>query len=489
MLEIDEIKRLIEMDATDPVKRQAKEGCRYYEGEHDIKGYRIFYTDEHGEIQEDKTRANQRIAHPYFMELCDQQVQYMLSDSDGYIQSDEKALQEALDDYFEEDFMGSMHDFLLDVVKCGFGYLYCYKTADDRIKFEHADAMGVVEVPASDSSDGRDYVIYHYFDRYDKNNAPIVKVQVWDDEQTWYYVKRMDGTLVLDEEAEINPRPHVVWKAEDETYGESLGFIPFFRLDNNVKRQSNLKVIKSIIDDYDLVNCGLSNNIQDYDNPIYAVTGFQGDNLGDLIANLKSKRHIGLDSEGGVEVKTVDIPYEARKTKLEIDERNIYHFGMGLNSNMVGDGNVTNVVIKSRYALLDMKCNKLEVRLKRFLRKLLDVVLAEINSKGATEYTQKQVKLKFSRELMTNALDNAEIGKYEAETRQLDINTFLSLRSLIGDEETLRLICEQLDLDFEELKKHIPEDPLVMNVGLQNQLNGGEGDEPGGTGNPQPEPE
>lgn len=492
MLEADEIKRVMDADATNAVKSQAKLGRRYYEGEHDILNYRIFYIDSHGDIQEDTNRSNQRIAHPYFTELCDQQVQYMLSDSDGYIMAeDDKFLQEELDSYFDEDFMGSMHDFLTDVVSLGFGYLYAYKGEDDRMVFEAADAMGVIEVSAKDASDGQSHIIYHYFDRYDKEGRPIVKVQVWDTESTYYFVKTPDGEILPDDEAEVNPRPHVMWKGDDgRTFGEGLGFIPFFRLENNRKSQSNLKVIKPIIDDYDLVNCGLSNNIQDYDNPIYAVTGFQGDNLEELMTKLKAKRMIGLDADGGIEIKTVDIPYEARKVKLDLDEKNIYHFGMGLNSNMVGDGNVTNVVIKSRYALLDMKCNKLEVRLKKFLRTILDVVLDDINGRNGTNYTQRQIKLKFNREIMTNALDNAQIEKYEAETEEIEVNTYLNLRSLIGDEEALRLVCDQLDLDYEELKDKIPENPLDSLMAAQTALNDGGGvNEPAGTGSAQPQPE
>ena len=492
MLEADEIKRLMDADATNAVKSQAKLGRRYYEGEHDILNYRIFYIDSHGDIQEDTNRSNQRIAHPYFTELCDQQVQYMLSDSDGYIMAeDDKFLQEELDSYFDEDFMGSMHDFLTDVVSLGFGYLYAYKGEDDRMVFEAADAMGVIEVSAKDASDGQSHIIYHYFDRYDKEGRPIVKVQVWDTETTYYFVKTPDGEILPDDEAEVNPRPHVMWKGDDgRTFGEGLGFIPFFRLENNRKSQSNLKVIKPIIDDYDLVNCGLSNNIQDYDNPIYAVTGFQGENLEEMMTKLKAKRMIGLDTDGGIEIKTVDIPYEARKVKLDLDEKNIYHFGMGLNSNMVGDGNVTNVVIKSRYALLDMKCNKLEVRLKKFLRTILNVVLDDINGRNGTNYTQRQVKLKFHREIMTNALDNAQIEKYEAETEEIEVNTYLNLRSLIGDEEVLRLVCDQLDLDYEELKDKIPENPLDSLMAAQTALNDGGGvNEPAGTGSAQPQPE
>ena len=84
---------------------------------------------------------------------------------------------------------------------------------------------------------------------------------------------------------------------------------------------------------------------------------------------------------GGVDFKMVDIPYQARLTKLQLDEVNIYRFGMGFNSAQLGDGNITNVVIKSRYALLDLKCDKLEKNLKKFLREMIKVVIDDVNKR------------------------------------------------------------------------------------------------------------
>lgn len=91
----------------------------------------------------------------------------------------------------------------------------------------------------------------------------------------------------------------------------------------------------------------------------------------DLYQNIHGKKVVGVGNKGEVEIRTVDIPYEARKAKLEEDEKNIYRFGMAFNSSQVGDGNITNIVLKSRYALLDLKCNKMEKRVRNFLKMLI----------------------------------------------------------------------------------------------------------------------
>ena len=461
MLTIVEIKHFIEQDAASPKKQHAKTGQRYYEAEHDIKDYRIFFIDADGQLKEDKTKSNIKISHPFYTEIVDQAVQYMLSGKDAFIKSDTPELQTELDAYFNEneDFVSELYEVLTGAVGKGFDYMYAYKNAEGKTAFQWADCIGVVEVRAKETEDGCDYVIYWYIDRIGKDNKPIKRIQVWDAKQVTFYVQEGEGKIELDAAAEINPRPHVIYKkdGDESTYYEDYGFIPFFRLDNCKKQFSGLKPIKALIDDYDLMSCGLSNNIQDTNEALYVVKGFPGDNLDELMVNIKAKKHIGIpDSDGGIEVHTVDIPVEARKTKLELDEKNIYRFGMAFNSAQLGDGNITNIVIKSRYALLDLKCNKLEIRLKQFLRKLLKVVLKEINDLNGTDYQMKDVYFNFEREVMTNASDNAQIELTDAQKQQVQINTLLALASHLDNETLMQNICDVLDIDYDDIKDKLP---------------------------------
>lgn len=466
MLTEQEIRYFISDDAGSQRKRKSREAQRYYEGEHDILNYRMFYYNSDGELVEDTTRSNIKISHPFFTELVDQQVQYMLSGDDSFVRSDVEGLQSKLDEYFDEDFKAELTDLLTGTITKGFDYLFAYQNEHDRLAFQYADGLGVIEVRAKDTDDNCNYVIYWYIDRIAKNNKVIKRIHVWDDEKTTYYVQNDEGGIDLDESVDINPRPHVIYERDNSLYYKPFGFIPFFRLDNNKKQISNLKAIKGIIDDYDIMSCGLSNNLADFDHPLHVVRGFEGDNLDELSQNLKTKKTIGVDSEGGVEVHTVDIPYQARLTKMEQDEKNIYRFGMGFNSAQIGDGNITNIVIKSRYALLDLKCNKLEIKLKQFLKKIVKVVIDEINKKNNSAYKVEDVWFDFKREVMTNASDNAQIYKTEAETKQIEINTILGLHGVIDDKNVIKSICDVLELDYEEVKNNIPDefedDPLKV---------------------------
>lgn len=461
MLTVSEIKTFMDSDAASTKKRLAKVGLRYYEGNHDINNYRIFFFDADGKLQEDKTKSNIRISHPFFKLLTDQQAQYMLSAKDGFVKSDIPELQTELDAYFNENesFAAELYELLVGCISKGFEYMYAYKDENDRTAFQTADSIGVVEVREKETDDGCAYVIFWYIERIGKDNKKIKRIQVWDKSQTVFYCQEDDGQMELDKSIEINPRPHILYKKDGDTstYYEDYGVIPFFRLDNGKKQVSGVKPIKDLIDDYDLMNAGLSNNIQDTNEALYVVRGFQGDNLDELMVNIKNKKHIGVDEEGGVDIKTVDIPVEARKTKMEVDEKNIFRFGMGVNTEALKDTSATtSIAIKSAYANLDLKCDGLLPSLKQFMRKLLKLVLQEINDTQGTDYEQKDIYFTFDREIITNAQENAQIDLTKAQEQQARLTTILNVSTQLGDELTKQLICEALELDYDDIKDKLP---------------------------------
>ena len=462
MLSVEEIKKFIDDDRNSEKKKLAAIGQKYYDAEHDILQYRLFYYNHEGKLVEDKTRANIKISHPFFMILSDQLASFMLSFKENPIKAKKgiEGLQEHLDLYFDEEFWDEISELITGTYNKGFEYIYGYKGAENRMVFECADSMGVVEVQGKYTSDGKDYKIYHYIDTEMsvKGKVKVTRIQVWDEKEVHYFVQNSkNGKIEKDTKVEFNPRPHVVYEADEKTgekSGASLGFIPFWKMDNNKKQFSGLKPIKGLIDDYDLHACSLSNNLKDFDTPLYAIKGFEGDNFEELFVNVKTKKMVGVGENGDVEVKTVEIPYHARKEKLMLDKEGIFMFGMGFDPTKVGDGNITNIVILSRYALLELKANKMQKRLNKLLKQIIKVVLDEINQANKTEYQLSDIEPlgNFERSLMTNETENIANEKTKAETKQVEINTILNAAAVIGDEKTLQLICEELDIDFEEIK-------------------------------------
>ena len=474
MITPSEIAQFIQNDSASTKKRLAKVGLDYYEGRHDIRNYKIFYIDASGEVKEDKTKSNIRISHPFFTEIVDQIVPYLLSGEDGFVKSDDPALQGYLDEYFNnnDEFMAELADTITGVQAKGFDWMFAKRDENGKTCFQWADCMGVVECEPKYTSDHRAYIIYWYEDRTDKDGNKIYNIRVYDDAGVYFFTRVNEGEIIPDKAVKPNPQPHSTYQ-DGNPGGLSYGFIPFFRMDNNKKQVSALPPVKDLIDDYDLMNAGLSNNIQDTNEALYVVRGFQGDNLDELMTNIRAKKHIGVDEEGGVDVQTVDIPVEARKTKMEVDEKNIYRFGFALNTAGLKDtAATTNLAIQSAYSLLELRAKKLENRLKPFLRKLVGVVLAEVNEEHGTDYQQKDVYFEFEREIPTNAQENAQIELVEAQRKQTEITTILNLAGTIDDETKLQLICEQLDIDYQEIKDKVPKPEENATAEAQAALGG-----------------
>lgn len=325
-----ELIMLINKDRYSREKRYARKGEAYYEARHDILDYRIYYIDADGRLQEDTLRTNSRISHPFFTELVDQEVQYLLSGGIK-VETDIPELQEEMNKYFDEDFVANVSELLEGTVKKGWDYLVAYKRADDRLGFAYCDSIGVIEIKQGKDDTTTDSFIY-YYPMQTENEFPALKIEYWTKEEITYYIYQ-NGSIELDVNEVINPRPQILYQTEFGYEKGSFSMLPLFRLDNNKKHKSGLEPVKALIDDYDLMDCGLSNNIQDTAEGIYVIKGYKGGRtLDEITFNLKQKKQIGVSEKGDVDIKTINIPVEARKAKAEMDEKNIYRFGMGFNS-------------------------------------------------------------------------------------------------------------------------------------------------------------
>lgn len=461
------LEKAINTDRVSEIKKKANEGLKYYKGEHEILNYKLFYIDSNGILKEDKYKSNIKIQHQFHTELVDQKVQYLMSNPLEVITEDE-GLRKKLKEYINEEFQELIQNLLEGASNKGCEYVYSYKDEKNKITFQLADSLGIIPIyDEIDNSKLKAIIRYYDSTYYDISNTEvnITKAEIWTDKSVTYYTQDISKSFKLDSDISPNPRPHIILEDEKAIYdGGDLGYIPFFRLDNNKYKKTDLEPIKSLIDDYDLMACSLSNNLQDFQEAIYVVRGYPDDDLDKISFNLKTKKTIGVDGDGGVDIKTIDIPVEARKTKLELDKNSIYKFGMGFDSSQIGDGNITNIVIKSRYSLLDLKCNKAETRLRKLVRQLLKIIVSDINLRYKTNYDYRNLEIKVVRKAIVNETDIVNNNKAEAETKKNIIDYILTSGQTISNDSKLKLICEVLELDYEEEKKKLEEQGPYMDI-------------------------
>ena len=447
----------VKTDRQSPIKEKMSEGLKYYDYKHDILKFRLFYYNEDGKLVEETNRSNIKIPHAFFTEQVDQKVQYLLSNPVEFETADTE-LKTYLEEYIDDDFQLMLQEMVEGASKKAYEFAYVYRATSGKLLFKVADSRKVVVI----YDDMNEVIaIIRYYDTditKDNRKVTVTKAELWDTEKTWFFVSSSDynNRFILDESQEINPRFHqVVEDSDGNLLGKGFGYIPFLKLSNNKNEKTDLEPIKALIDDYDLMACALSNNLVDFDHPIYAVKGYGKDNLDELVTNLRTKRTVGVSQDGGIDVKTVDIPVTARKTKLETDKEAIYKFGMAFDSSQVGDGNITTIVIKSRYSLLDLKCNKTEIRLRAFIKQLLDIIILDINERYHKSFKRQQVEVVITRSTLINQTDNAETEKVEAETKGQLIQNLLDVAPYLDDESLLKKICAVQELDYDEVVQRL----------------------------------
>ena len=102
---------------------------------------------------------------------------------------------------------------------------------------------------------------------------------------------------------------------------------------------------------------------------------------------------------------------------------------------------------------------------------MIKVVLDDVNKRDNTDYQQKDVYFDFEREVITNASDNASIKKIEADTKAVEINLLMGLAQVLDQETVIQLICEQLDIDYNNIKDKLPKQEAQESYQAMENLN------------------
>lgn len=451
------LSKIIFSDKTSDKKAQMQVAKDYYRGRHDILDYRLFYVNNDGQMVEETNRSNVQIPHQFFTELVDQKTNYLLSNPIEF-KTENAHLAKRLEEYIDDEFQLTIQDLVEGAAINGYEVLYYYfKDNDDKIYFQAEDSFNLIFV--KNEYEKIKYVI-RYYDTKTYNakgqQQKVEKVDLFDDEKVITFTKNSNKY-----EQDGEPRYYRALEVDGTIYPVKERFIPFLVLENNRNRTSDLEPIKLLIDDYDLMASALTNNLIDFDHPIYAVRGFQGDNLDDLVRNLATRKTIGVGDDGGLDVKTIDIPVEARKTKLEIDRKSIYKFGMGFDSDIdTGDRALTNIGIKSRYSLLDIKCNKLEVRLRSLLQSVLELILKNIKERCGEEYDVSEIEIIITREAMTNDKERAEEEQLRANALASEVSAIMNASLALDSDEVIKLLADAFELDYEYVKLAMDETPV-----------------------------
>jgi SPP1 family phage portal protein len=410
------ISEIIQSDLISASKKNMEDGENYYCSNNSAIYERVFEYYSQGRNVKDEFRANNKLPHGFLKTLIDQKVNYSLSKPITLNNADN--IKQVLD----------INEFIRDVgkqaCKKAFGWLHIFINENNELETKVIDSEEIIPIFDTRYQDELIQIIRYYTftvinDKGTKINR--YKVEQWTAKEVTFYEQDLEGNFVLDSMVEINPAPH--WMINNYSLGEltykedhSWGKVPFIPLFNNDEKLTDLVPIKAFIDCYDKNISDFSNNIEDLQEAIIKLINYGGmtDRLEEFLVYVKKYKVLPLDDEGNAEYMKNEIPFEARLKLKESLRESIFEFGQGVDSNKVGDGNITNIVITNRYTQLDLKANDFELNVTKFLKKVFWFANEFLKFRNMQQDDIKLIEIIYNRSLVINNLEIVDMCQKSA---------------------------------------------------------------------------
>lgn len=439
------IEQIIKNDVISQEKIDMTSGENYYECENEEILSREFFYNLGNQRVKDSNKPNNKLISSFFQVLVDQKIDYLLS---------KEFILNGLELNLDIDLQEIVQNLALEASKKGVAWLYAYiNKITKKIDFKVVDSREIIPIYDNEYNDELQQVIRYYAitDANNKGKSLLYNVEVWDKEKVTYYSQASSGEFILDNSIEINPAYHynlITYSLGNIDNMEYQGFnaVPFIRFDNNTTQKSDLIPVKSYIDCYDKTISDFSNSIEEIQDSIIKLINYGGesDKLDEFLQYLKRYKVLPLDDNGNAEYMTMEIPVEAKKTLINILNENIYKFGQGVDIDLLGAGNITNIVIKSKFAGLDLKCNKFEKEIKKFIKRLCNF----LNSTGLLSIDNiNNFNIVFNRNIIIN--DNEKVDMCNKSVGIISNKTILQNHPFVSnyEQEVKNLEEEKTDLE------------------------------------------
>ena len=291
----------------------------------------------------------------------------------------------------------------------------------------------------------------------EETSEPMVLIQFWQinaERPMYARVFTPDGVVKYRyakggmQEIENSRRAYIVKTRTDalgtEIIGQSnYGRLPVIPLYASEERRSELtQAIKSKIDLYDRILSDFGDNLDRANDVYWVLNNFGGtfDEVVELLEQINKIKAVTSITDGSgnsmasAEPHTIAVPYEARKEALDLLERALYQDYMALDMDALTGGSLTNVAIRAATANLELKADRYEWQVRKFVQNLLNLLGKDVD------------EIRFKRQTIANESEVvADISLMRAD---IDRRTALKLNPYVDDEEIEAIMR---DMDAEEV--------------------------------------
>lgn len=416
---VDNIKKIIEDDIKK--KKEQKGRYLYYKRAKNISRGEIDIVDRDNRVRTIATKKRSEIYINYLRMLVDQKIDYLFAKDVTIESNDYLSSYEVTDMLQQMSFNASLDST---------AWLHFYVNEELQLDWEYVLDREII--PIYDKHNKKIVEILRYYKISDEK----IKVEHWT-------LTSMD-TIILDTDFNTESRknyPHYEIISHFKTgevqsvEAKSLPFLPFIPLYNNRSKESEVEGIEGLLFLYADIASGVVDNIDKFQEAITKLKGFSSDPgaLEDAMKSMRIHKAVGIPLDGDVDMMKIEIPIEARAFILDLIKNAVFLIGKGMNPQQTGDGNITNVVLISRYSELDTKASNHERQIKKFYGQFIDCLNSYYQSNLSSDIILNRNMIVNLTEKINNAIASKEL---------VSLRTALSMHPDVSDvEEELKLIA------------------------------------------------
>lgn len=379
---MDFIRSAVNEHKSSDLYKNAVDAQLYYEGENPtIAKYEKIIYDLQGRAHVDMYAANHKIKSSLFTRNVDQQNGYLLGNGVAFNDAETKNRLGTQEIPFDQQVSYAAEYALIGGVSFGFWNL------------DHIDVFEITEfAPLYDEENGALMSGIRFWQVAD--DKPF-RATLYEPDGYTDYIQRRGEDLMPLAQGKRKYREFVSRSKVDgaKIYGgENYPCFPVVPLQNDSKCRSAICGKRNTLDAYDLVNSNMVNNV-DEGNLIYWILSNCGgmDDLDDakFLERLRRTRvvHADNDENTTVTAQTIEAPVEGTIASSETLRNQLYEDFQMFNAAAVSAGNQTATAIWATYEPLDLKTNKFERQVTKFINGILK--LAGINDKPS--YTRDKI--------------------------------------------------------------------------------------------------
>lgn len=250
----------------------------------------------------------------------------------------------------------------------------------------------------------------------ERTSAPMIGVHFWqlspdrslfirlfEPDGVTEYEQRKDGLQVVRDKRPYKLRVARYTSGDEviggENYGGALPIVPLYADDE--QRGVLTPAIKSKIDMYDRILSDFGDNLDRANDVYWVLNNFGGttDDICEMLAEIQRIKAVvnisdGTGNASTAEPRTIEVPYAARQTALQLLDKALYSDAMALNMDELTGGSLTNVAIETATTNLNLKCDRYEWQCFAFVQgvlKLIGVDTEEIAFKRQTIANKSEI--------------------------------------------------------------------------------------------------